>query len=467
MFAPQSEKIAANRAAAPRAFSSARALAGQGRPLSAGERGHAERAYGADLGHVRVHDGPSARQSADAMGAHGWSFGEHVVLGNTQRADTLNHELAHVVQQRHAPADGAMRIGARDTALEHDADRSAATGRPPELQARTREVRKQDHNRLPPVPNVQLQMPQPQAGFHPEPPRLLPPHLMADDRQRIDAYLDTHHFRLAGFQPSLDGQPQTPDAIVDRVRVLLMPNVPRTEIQTYIELQIGMLRREALMPSRGLGLGNPNTLGPPGPRAAPPTQLTLPLSNLDRSLTGNGPQRRVAGWQWALALAGQQAGHQNLYTGAPAGTPADTTLQFSATPTYANHPDGESGMEYGIPLQVAYNATTRTASISGGGQITAVRSLFDGLLQLQGFAQLMAGVAYDGNTWTGMIQPTIGAAAVVQLFQTQSTRQNISGSLFLQGTVGTTYSQPGENTYDRAITAGFQLNLSRRHRDGH
>ncbi len=123
MFAPQSEKIPANRAAAS-AFGAPprlRDLAGQGRPLSMGERGHAERAYRADLGDVRVHDGPAARQSADAMGAHGWSWGEHVVLGNTRRPDTLNHELApvscsSVMHRRTAPC-GLARVTARSNAM--------------------------------------------------------------------------------------------------------------------------------------------------------------------------------------------------------------------------------------------------------------------------------------------------------------------------------------------------------------
>lgn len=59
-----------------------------------------------DLGHVRVHTGPQAAASAEALDAHAYTVGNHVVFGRGQYApDTsagrnlLAHELTHVAQQ--------------------------------------------------------------------------------------------------------------------------------------------------------------------------------------------------------------------------------------------------------------------------------------------------------------------------------------------------------------------------------
>jgi hypothetical protein len=77
-----------------------------GRPLDRGLRGSMESAFGTDLGDVRLHSGTGAERSAAALGARAYTVGEHVVLGRDAGPHTLVHELAHVVQQRGAPATG-------------------------------------------------------------------------------------------------------------------------------------------------------------------------------------------------------------------------------------------------------------------------------------------------------------------------------------------------------------------------
>jgi hypothetical protein len=53
-----------------------------------------------DISGIQAHIGPAAVASADAMGAHAYATGDHVVLGGQTDLHTVAHEAAHVVQQR-------------------------------------------------------------------------------------------------------------------------------------------------------------------------------------------------------------------------------------------------------------------------------------------------------------------------------------------------------------------------------
>lgn len=82
-------------------------LAGPGEPLPADVRARLESSFGADLGHVRVHGGETAAHLALAHGARAFAYGNHVVLGEKASPRDLGlmaHEVAHVLQQRGAPA---------------------------------------------------------------------------------------------------------------------------------------------------------------------------------------------------------------------------------------------------------------------------------------------------------------------------------------------------------------------------
>src|SRR6185437_13079275 len=51
------------------------------------------------------HTGETARRSAEEVGAHAYTVGEHIVLrGESVSRGLLAHELTHVVQQNAAPA---------------------------------------------------------------------------------------------------------------------------------------------------------------------------------------------------------------------------------------------------------------------------------------------------------------------------------------------------------------------------
>ena len=82
-------------------------LRGGGEPLSPSVRAFFEPRFGRDLGHVRVHTGKEAADSARAIQARAYTVGKNIVFGAGQFApDTqggralLAHELAHTIQQR-------------------------------------------------------------------------------------------------------------------------------------------------------------------------------------------------------------------------------------------------------------------------------------------------------------------------------------------------------------------------------
>jgi hypothetical protein len=82
-------------------------IANGGSSLDPALRADMEGALGADLSTVRVHDGTQASASARALGAHAYTVGEDIVLGEGgPDRRTMAHELAHVVQQRAGAVDG-------------------------------------------------------------------------------------------------------------------------------------------------------------------------------------------------------------------------------------------------------------------------------------------------------------------------------------------------------------------------
>ena len=103
-----------------------------GAPLDGGLRSYFEPRFGHNFGHVRVHAGLRAAESASAVNARAYTVGRHVVLGEGITHDGTGsdrrlfaHELAHVVQQ-----DGydepPTEVGPSNDAFESQADGVAA-----------------------------------------------------------------------------------------------------------------------------------------------------------------------------------------------------------------------------------------------------------------------------------------------------------------------------------------------------
>ncbi|MEV6167968.1 DUF4157 domain-containing protein [Streptomyces sp. NPDC051954] len=82
-------------------------LGSPGRPIQPALRTEMEARLGESFHDVKLHTGPRAEASADAVGARAYTSGSHVVLGRSA-ADkhTIAHELTHVIQQRRGPVAG-------------------------------------------------------------------------------------------------------------------------------------------------------------------------------------------------------------------------------------------------------------------------------------------------------------------------------------------------------------------------
>jgi Domain of unknown function (DUF4157) len=83
-----------------------------GQPLDPASRAFFETRFGSDLSRVRIHDTAQAAASADAVGALGYTVGQHIAFargqyqpGTDSGRRLLAHELAHTFQQRGASSD--------------------------------------------------------------------------------------------------------------------------------------------------------------------------------------------------------------------------------------------------------------------------------------------------------------------------------------------------------------------------
>lgn len=102
------------------------ALHSAGHALPAQDRSRLEPLFGVDLSRIRIHDSGSSRRAAQALGARGFAVGAQVHLGTLARPDTLVHELAHAIQQRHVDARSVSLEVRASPAAELQADRAAA-----------------------------------------------------------------------------------------------------------------------------------------------------------------------------------------------------------------------------------------------------------------------------------------------------------------------------------------------------
>lgn len=108
-----------------------------GQPLDRTARGFFESRFHHDFSRVRIHADGKAAESADAVHAHAYASGSHVVFGQGQYAPgsargqrLLAHELAHVVQQGGAAALGRHSLLATHSDAEREAKRAGNSALP-------------------------------------------------------------------------------------------------------------------------------------------------------------------------------------------------------------------------------------------------------------------------------------------------------------------------------------------------
>lgn len=111
-------------------------ISSAGVPLDTATRAFFEPRFRHDFSQVRVHADSRASDSAKALGALGYTVGDHIVLANGQagKRALLAHELAHVVQQsgaqpvlrRFAPCRYLLDAPERTSVAEKDVQQSVA-----------------------------------------------------------------------------------------------------------------------------------------------------------------------------------------------------------------------------------------------------------------------------------------------------------------------------------------------------
>ena len=106
-------------------------LRSPGQPIDTCTRTHFEPRFGQDFSRVRVHTSEQAAESASAIGAAAYAYGNNIVFGrnqfNTKSAagrSVLAHELAHVAQAGNAtPVAGPQRVSSPSDASETEAEK--------------------------------------------------------------------------------------------------------------------------------------------------------------------------------------------------------------------------------------------------------------------------------------------------------------------------------------------------------
>lgn len=108
-------------------------VSGPGKPLSKPVRQDMESGFGRSFSHVRIHDTPRAAASAEGIGAHAYTVGNHIAFNRGQYQPStdsgrflLAHELAHTVQQSGAPQSDSTRISQPGDRHETQANRAAS-----------------------------------------------------------------------------------------------------------------------------------------------------------------------------------------------------------------------------------------------------------------------------------------------------------------------------------------------------
>jgi hypothetical protein len=105
---------------------------GAGHPLDRGTSGRLAEAYGDPLADVRVHAGTQADTLARAVSARAFTVGSDIFFaageyrpGTPDGESLIAHEVAHVIQQRGAPASGPLTVSQPGDAVELDAEAAA------------------------------------------------------------------------------------------------------------------------------------------------------------------------------------------------------------------------------------------------------------------------------------------------------------------------------------------------------
>jgi hypothetical protein len=429
-------------------------LRSPGQPLDPATRAFMEPRFGHDFSHVRVHTDPRAAESARSVDASAYTLGSHVVFNKGQYAPEsgqgqrlLAHELTHVVQQGSSTSGiRSQRADGNSGQLSPIVRRSPLTTGDPIHDPLIAQFRR-DHGLPPGGIGTSGERVGPSDGeikYSREYEQWLLQGKKSDSSSQtktaapgpIDCSTLFESRQIASFGGAAGPWKlnELTKTIVDALSTCELAYVmidvvpkpggddPRGDAGARAE-QVRKALMQWIGPNKftedrfqtGLSSGNDDG-----------SEVTVYLESRARVVSwGNGggrpapaapkDQSPIQGWQWVLAAGGQIAWHVSLASGKPAATPEDVTFQFQVARNFVGHPDKESGSELQGLFQIGYNITTEQVTGMSGVQYTEVLSLFNGLLQIAGFAQVLAGVAAGKGGVDGVIQPSIGAQAMVQV----------------------------------------------------
>ena len=115
-------------------------MRGSGQKLSDRQNQFYSQKFGRDMSDVHIHTDAQSDTVSRSLNARAFTIGSDVFLtkginpdGGGRDAQTMTHELTHVVQQGGQASSGPLKLGAADTAQEHEAESTAQREFDPKL----------------------------------------------------------------------------------------------------------------------------------------------------------------------------------------------------------------------------------------------------------------------------------------------------------------------------------------------
>ena len=125
-------------------------MRGSGQKLSDKNLQQYSQKFGRDMSDVHVHTDAASDTVSRSLNARAFTIGSDVFLtkginpdGGGRDAQTMTHELTHVVQQEGHASAGPLKLGAADTAQEHEAESTAQREFDPKLKEDETEVQRE------------------------------------------------------------------------------------------------------------------------------------------------------------------------------------------------------------------------------------------------------------------------------------------------------------------------------------
>ena len=130
-------------------------MRGGGQRLSDRQNQFYSQKFGRDMSDVHIHTDTQSDTISRSLNARAFTIGSDVFLtkginpdGGGRDAQTMTHELTHVVQQGGHASSGPLKLGAADTAQEHEAESTAQREYAPDLKNEDDTIQRENASEL-------------------------------------------------------------------------------------------------------------------------------------------------------------------------------------------------------------------------------------------------------------------------------------------------------------------------------